>query len=141
MLLRGFLAIVAGMIVVTAASFGADVLLARIAPAAFDSFGRVNDPSILVALVGFGAVVAALAGWTVAAIARGAELRVAAVFALLLLAISALGALQGLDTAPLWYHASSVTAVTVAVFVGAWIRRPRRIGQRQSALLTHSPTK
>ena len=24
---------------------------------------------------------------------------------------------QGLDTAPLWYHASSVTAVTVAVFV------------------------
>lgn len=137
MFIRGIVAISAGMIVVVGASYGADVLLATAMPNAFDMSGRVGDPILLSMMIGYGALAAGLAGWVVAVVARGAARSAGTLFALLLLAASVATTLPSLDTAPLWYHAASIGATFMAAIAGAWVRAPRR----QSALLTHSPTK
>jgi hypothetical protein len=118
---RAFLALLAGFVVVLFLAMTAVALLKRIAPAWVRAEGRPHPGSVFVN-VGCTFLSAAAGGYVTAWAAASNPLILVLALAIIVLLMAALSALQARGTQPVWYQLALVAVSPLGVFAGGMVR-------------------
>jgi hypothetical protein len=120
-ILRALLALVAGFLTMAVLIGVATAALMKLAPEWVGATGSPRPAYIAVNLgYSFGAALAG--GFVTAWIAKENPLIHVLVLALVVLALSALSAVQQRGMQPIWYQLTLLAMTPVGVFVGGWVR-------------------
>jgi hypothetical protein len=122
-ILHAFLALLAGYATVALLVIGITALLTRLTPgwAGVRSEGRLN-PGYAFVNLSYSFLAAAAGGYVTAWIASGNPLVNALVLALVVLAMSALSAMQSRGKQPIWYALTLVAVMPLGVLAGGLVR-------------------
>ena len=126
-MLRSVLAVVAGYLLIFAATILADVALGLLAPDAFPAAGEGFAPvPWMVLILVYSTIFAAAGGYVTARVARRAELKhgLALAAIMVLMSVGTMITYQGRH--PLWFQLTLLVLGPLAVAAGAWLRARRR---------------
>ncbi len=116
--LRSILAVVAGFLSIGVLSVGADLLLWRMMPGAFDPNGRVESTGVLLGMQLYVAVFAITGCYLAARLAGRSPMRHAMILGALGLAFNVAGTVARWDHAPAWAHVLALALVLPYAWVG-----------------------
>jgi hypothetical protein len=120
-MLHAFLALLAGYATVALLVIATAALLTRVLPEWASQQARPK-PSYAVVSLGYSFLAAAAGGYVTAVIAAGNPLVNDLVLALVVLAMSALSALQSRGKQPIWYALTMVAIMPLGVLAGGMVR-------------------
>jgi hypothetical protein len=117
-ILRSILAIVAGFVAIAVFALGADAVVRRALPQFFDPGGRSDHAGMLVVMIIYSTVFATAGAWLTARLAPGRPLRHALVLGALGLVLAVPVTITHWDTAPVWFHLTTLALTMPAAWVG-----------------------
>ncbi|MBV9773508.1 MAG: hypothetical protein JO040_06135 [Gemmatimonadetes bacterium] len=121
-MLRSVIAVLTGFLLIGALSVGADALLLRALPTAFDAAGRVDSVPVLLLIIGYVGIFAVSGCYLAARLAPRAPMRHALILGVLGLLFNVAGTIARWDSAPAWYHVVSLVLVLPYAWAGGRIR-------------------
>ncbi|HEX2191368.1 MAG TPA: hypothetical protein VHG51_20825 [Longimicrobiaceae bacterium] len=121
-MLRSIAAVVVGFVLIGALSLGADAVLKRAMPTAFDAAGRTDSVPVLLLVMGYVGLFAVSGCYLAARMAPRRPMLHALVLGGLGLAFNVAGTIAMWDAAPAWYHAASLLLVMPYAWVGGRLR-------------------
>ena len=119
---RSIGAIVIGFLYIGVLSIGADSLLERVAPGAFDDAGRVHSVPLLLFTQLYVAVFAISGCYLTALLAPSHPMRHALIVGAVGLAFSIVATITLWDMVPVWYHVLTLALVMPFAWIGGRIR-------------------
>lgn len=119
---RSILAIAFGFVFIAVLSIGADRVLKSTMPAAFSPAGRVDSVPVLLVIIGYVFVFSMTGCYLTARFAPDRPLQHALVVGLLGLVLSVAGTVVFWESAPAWYHLTSIALVLPAAWLGGRLR-------------------
>jgi len=99
-----------------------DLALREMVPDQFDAQGRTGSAGVLLCILLYMAIFAAVGGYVAARIADQQPVAHALATGVVLLVMSALLTVTAWHTAPGWYHAAALLLIVPATYVGGKIR-------------------
>ena len=126
---RSVLAVLAGVFLWTTLWLGTNGALAGPFPEYWGEGVRVENPLILLLIIGYSVMFSLLAGWLTAWVAGRAEVKHAVALGLVQVAFGLLVTVQLYVTAPLWYHAVFVALLLPGNVLGARLRLAQKAGK------------
>jgi hypothetical protein len=127
-MLKSIVAVSAGFFLTGALAVGADLLLLRLSPGAFDAAGRVDSPLILTIMLAYVFAFATLGCYVCGRLAPRAPLQHAIVLGVLGLILNIVGTITKWALAPVWYHIVALLMVMPTAWIGGQIA----VGARSS---------
>ncbi len=127
---RSAAAVTMGFAFIVLLSFGADSLVHRAFPGAFDFDGRVTNPAITLLVLAYVAVFAVAGCYLTARLAPERPMRHALILGALGLVLTIPGTLLTWRIAPAWYHVFSLIMVMPYAWLGGWLGE-RHVGAKQ----------
>lgn len=121
-MLRSIVAVAVGFVLIGALSFGADAVLRRAMPTAFDAAGRTDSVAVLLLIIGYVGLFAVSGCYLTARLAPSRPMRHALVLGALGLAFNVAGTIAMWDTAPAWFHVVSLLLVMPYAWIGGRLR-------------------
>ena len=121
MILRAFMALVAGFAVMALLVIVIDALVARLAPSWTSTEGR-PQPGYVVVNLGYSFLAAAAGGYVTAWAAAANPLIHVLALGLVVLALAALSALQSRGKQPIWYQLALIAVSPIGVLAGGLVR-------------------
>jgi hypothetical protein len=119
---RSIAAVVIGFVVIGALAFGADAILRATVPGAFTANGRMEDPAMLLFVLGYVTLFAVAGCYLTARLAPRRPMAHALVLGLLGLCFNVVGTMAQWDHAPAWYHVLALALVMPSAWLGGWLR-------------------
>jgi hypothetical protein len=120
-ILRAFLALLAGFLTMAVLIGALTALLARLVPGWVLAEGR-PQPGYVFINIAYSFLAAGAGGYVTAIVARGNPLVLVLALALVVLVMAALSALQSRGKQPVWYLLALVAITPVGVFAGGVVR-------------------
>ena len=120
-ILRAFMALVAGFAVMALLVIVIDALVARLAPSWTSTEGR-PQPGYVVVNLGYSFLAAAAGGYVTAWAAAANPLIHVLALGLVVLALAALSALQSRGKQPIWYQLALIAVSPIGVLAGGLVR-------------------
>ena len=121
-MLRSVIAIVAGFLLIGAASFGTDMLLRVSLPELFDANGSTQSTGLLLFTMLYVGVYATLGCYLTAVMAPSRPMKHALILGVLGLIFTFVGTMAQWDTAPALYHIASLLLVMPYAWLGGRLR-------------------
>jgi hypothetical protein len=119
---RSAFAVVTGFIVIGALAYSASMLMQRAWPDQFDAVGGTQDPTLLLISMGYVAVFAIAGCYLAARLAPERPMAHAIALGVLGLVFNIVGTIATWNTAPAWYHITSLLLVMPYAWIGGWLR-------------------
>jgi hypothetical protein len=133
-MLRSLLSVIAGILAWTALWLGTNGMLAGPFPEYWGEGARIEQPLVLLLIIGYSVVFSVLAGWLTARLAGRAEARHALALGLVQVALGLAVTVAFYDTAPLWYHVVFVALLMPGNVLGARLRLAQKRAAHPSTL-------
>lgn len=124
---------IAGFLLTGALALGADLLLIRLVPGAFDAAGGVESPLILVIMLAYVFVFATFGCYVCGRLAPRAPLKHALVLGVLALVLNIIGAVLKWKLTPAWYHVVALLIPMPSAWIGGQIAAGRRRAREVAA--------
>jgi hypothetical protein len=134
-MIRGALAILAGIVVLTVTSFAIELVtapvLARVLPDAQSNGATWHQDVRKLIMFVYSTLCVACGGYLTAWLARGSEVRHAVVMGAIQMALTVLAMIEFRHKAPLWFWIAGIAVTVPAAWCGgifrvAWARRPAK---------------
>lgn len=124
---------IAGFLLTGSLSLGADFLLTRLIPGAFDAAGGVENPLILVIMLAYVFVFATFGSYVCGRLAPRAPLKHALILGAIGLILGVVGAVLKWKLTPTWYHIVALLIPMVSAWLGGQIAAGRRRAREVAA--------
>jgi hypothetical protein len=128
---RSIRAVFSGVAAITVLAIGADAIVQRVIPDAFDARGFSDNVTVLLTMLVYMTAFSGVGGWATAAVSRRSDLRDVWILTGLQLVMTLAANIAMWDRRLLWFYAFGLVLTPVAILIGG--RLPRRPAAAQPA--------